>query len=38
LQGFLLQVEVSQIIVHEAEEPNAVVDFLDAELLAGQDG
>jgi hypothetical protein len=22
--------------VHEADEPNAVVDFLDAELLAGQ--
>jgi hypothetical protein len=38
LQGFLLQVEISQIIVHEACEPNAVVDFLDAELLAGQDG
>jgi hypothetical protein len=30
LQGFLLQVEVSQIIVHEADEPNAVVDFLNA--------
>jgi len=36
LQGFLLEVEVSRIIVHEADEPNAVVDFLDAELLAGQ--
>jgi hypothetical protein len=36
LQGFLLQVEISQIIMHEADEPNAVVDFLDAELLAGQ--
>jgi hypothetical protein len=33
LQGFLLQVAVSQIIVHEADEPNAVVDFLDAEFL-----
>nr|WP_194295367.1 hypothetical protein [Bradyrhizobium brasilense] len=38
MQGFLLQVEVSQIIVHEADEPNAVIDFLDAELLAGQHG
>jgi hypothetical protein len=38
LQGFLLQVEVSQIIMHEADEPNAVVDFLDAESLAGQHG
>jgi hypothetical protein len=36
LQGFLLQVEVSQIIVHEADEPNAVIDLLDAEFLTGQ--
>ena len=36
LQGLLLQVEVSEIVMHEADEPNAVVDFLDAELLAGQ--
>jgi hypothetical protein len=28
LQGFLFQVEVSKIIVHEAGEPNAVIDFL----------
>ena len=35
LQGLLLQVEVSEIVMHEADEPNAVVDFLDAELLAG---
>jgi hypothetical protein len=38
LQGFLLQVEVSEIIVHEACEPNAIVDFLDAEFLAGKHG
>jgi hypothetical protein len=38
LQGFLLQVEVSQIMVHEAGEPNTVVDFLDAELLSSQHG
>ncbi|WP_170991637.1 MULTISPECIES: hypothetical protein [Bradyrhizobium] len=37
MQGFLLQVEVSKIIVHEACEPNAVIDFLAAEL-AGQHG
>jgi hypothetical protein len=36
LQGFLFQVEVSEIVAHEAGEPNAVVDFLDAELLTGQ--
>jgi hypothetical protein len=28
--GFLLQFEVSQIIMHEADEPKAVVEFLDA--------
>ena len=38
MQGFLLQVEVSKIIVHEAGEPNAVVDFLDTELLTGRHG
>ena len=38
LQGFLLQVEVTEIVVHEADEPNAIVDFLDAEFLAGQHG
>jgi hypothetical protein len=38
LQGFLLQVEISQIIVHEADEPNAVVDLLDAEFLTSQHG
>src|SRR6185312_1736989 len=38
LQGLLLEVEVSEIVVHEADEPDAVVDFLDAELLAGQHG
>jgi hypothetical protein len=41
LRGFepaRLIVEVSQIIVHEADEPNALVDFPDAELLSGQHG
>ena len=38
MQGFLLQVEVSEIIVHEACEPNAVIDLLDAEFLASQHG
>jgi hypothetical protein len=34
----LFQVDVSQIVVHEAEEPNAVVDLFDAEPLAGEHG
>jgi len=38
LQGFLLQVEVPEIIAHEAREPNAVIAPLDAEFLAGQYG
>jgi hypothetical protein len=38
LQGFLLQVEVSEIMMHEADEPNAIVDFLVSEPLAGQHG
>jgi hypothetical protein len=36
LQGSLLQVEITEIIVHEADEPNALVDFFDSELLAGE--
>jgi len=38
LQGSLLQTEVSEIVVAEADEPDAVVDFLDAELLPRQHG
>jgi hypothetical protein len=34
----LLQVEVAEIVVHEAGEPNAVVDLLEAEPLASQHG
>jgi hypothetical protein len=33
LQRSLLQVDVAEIIIHEADEPNAVVNFLDAERL-----
>src|SRR3546814_14759 len=33
---FRSQVDVSQIVVHEADEPNAVVDLLDSEALAGE--
>src|SRR5215472_13678280 len=38
LQGLLLQVEISEIVMHEADEPDPLVDFLDAELLARQHG
>ena len=33
LQRSLLQVDIAEIIIHEADEPNAVVNFLDAERL-----
>jgi len=36
LQGFLFQVDVAEIVIVEADEPNAVVDFLDTEFLAGE--
>ena len=38
LQGSLLQADISEIIVHEADEPNAVADFLDAVFLTGEHG
>jgi hypothetical protein len=38
LQGFLLKVDISEIVVHEADEPSAVVGLLEAELLTGEHG
>jgi hypothetical protein len=38
LQGFLLQIDEAEIVAHEADDPNAVVDLLDAEPLTGKDG
>jgi hypothetical protein len=31
LQGLLLQVDVAEIVMHEAYDPDAVVDLLDAD-------
>ena len=36
LQGLLLQVDIAQIIIHEADEPNALVDLLEAKRLTGK--
>jgi len=36
LQGPLLQVDVAQIVIHEADEPDALVNLLDAERLTGK--
>src|SRR5467141_3849621 len=32
-----LQIEVSQIIIHKTDQPNIVVNFFDADGLAGKD-
>jgi len=34
IAGFLLQIEVSEIKIHKADEPNPLVGF-DADALAG---
>ena len=36
MQGFLLQVDISEIAVHEGDEPDSLVDFLDSEPLASR--
>jgi len=32
------QIDISEIVVHEADEPDAVIDFLDSEFLACKHG
>ena len=36
LQGFFLQINIAEIVIHKGDEPNAVVNFLDAHGLAGK--
>ena len=38
LQGPLLELDIAEIVIHEADEPNAVVNLLDAEPLTGEHG
>ena len=38
MQGFLLQIDITEIVLHEADEPDAVIDFFDADGLTGQAG
>jgi hypothetical protein len=38
LQGFLFEIDEAEIVVHEADDPNTVVDLLDAEALTGGHG
>ena len=36
LQGFFLQINIAEIVIHKTDEPNAVVHFLDADGLPGE--
>ena len=38
LQGPLLEVNVSEVIVHESDEPDSVIDFLDSNALPREHG
>jgi hypothetical protein len=38
LQGPLLELDVAEIVVHEADEPNVIVDLLNAKCLTGERG
>jgi hypothetical protein len=38
LQDFLSEIDEAEIVVHEADDPNTVVDLLDAEALTGEHG
>ena len=35
---FCVPVDKAEIVAHEADDPNTLVDLLDAEALAGEDG
>jgi hypothetical protein len=38
LRGLLLQIDGAQIVVHEGDEPNAVIDLFEPEFLTGEHG
>jgi hypothetical protein len=37
LQSLVLKIDVTEIIIHKAHQPDIVVDFFDAHGLAGED-
>jgi hypothetical protein len=37
LQSFLFEIDETEIVVHEVDDPDSVVDLLDTELLTGED-
>src|SRR5215475_4048608 len=36
LQSFLLQIDIAKIVIHKTDQPDAVVDFFDADSLSGE--
>src|SRR4029077_17953121 len=36
LQGFFLQINIAEIVIHKTNQPDAMVDFFDADGLAGE--
>jgi hypothetical protein len=36
LQGFFLQINIAEIVIHKTNQPDAVVDFLDTDGLTGE--
>ena len=36
LQSFLLQINIAEIVIHKTDQPDAVVNFFDADRLAGE--
>jgi hypothetical protein len=36
VQGFGIQVDIAEIVAHEADDPNSVVDLFDADALSGE--
>jgi hypothetical protein len=37
LQSFFLQIDVTKIVIHEADHPNTFLDFFDADSLTSED-
>ena len=36
LQGFFLQINIAEIVIHKTDQPDAVVHFFDTDSLAGE--
>jgi hypothetical protein len=36
LQSFFLQIDVTEVVIHKADESDAVIDFLNTDGLTGQ--